>query len=317
MASENFGTTARKSERLLLKIPIQVQGVDIRGNAFDETTYTLVVNRSGGLIALSRQMQPGVVIKITNLTRQVSCSFIVVMQTSASLSGNPEWGVKCLDPDVEIWGVYFPDKNEQPPQPNLTHALLECRECAFREMASLTAEQYRMLVAESCLPRPCPKCGVVREWKYAVMEAGPGGLAPSLAPPSASGAASQGEVGRRQEKPLAVKLPLEIRLPDGSGESTMTENISESNLCFACNHGLQVGDRLYVTVGLDPPRERCDVPARIVWRRPAMGTGRAFYGAQFENENVAMAPSSIHNVAGRWVRVQTEVLTDTSGCKHA
>ena len=32
------------------------------------------------------------------------------MRAATSLSGHPEWGVKCLDPEVEIWGVHFPTR---------------------------------------------------------------------------------------------------------------------------------------------------------------------------------------------------------------
>jgi hypothetical protein len=35
-------------------------------------------------------------------------------------------------------------------------------------------------------------------------------------------------------------------------------------------------------VGLDPPAEKRDIPARIMWRSPAQAKGRAFYGAKLE-----------------------------------
>jgi len=138
---------SRKSERVLLKIPIRVEGRDDLGKAFEETTFTLVVNRSGGLIAVSHLLKLGETIKITNLRTQISCSFEVVRRAALSLSGNPEWGVKCLAPEAEIWGVHFPPRTEQTPQADLTHALLECRVCSSREMAGLTGEQYQRLSA--------------------------------------------------------------------------------------------------------------------------------------------------------------------------
>ena len=153
MLNESFGISSRRSERVLLRIPIRVTGNDTHGNAFDETTYTLVVNRSGALIAVAHLLQLGAVIKITNLNAQISCSFVVVMRAAGSLSGTPEWGVKCLAPELEIWGVHFPDRSQEPAEADLTHVLLECRECSSREMAALTVEQYRRLEAQSCLPR--------------------------------------------------------------------------------------------------------------------------------------------------------------------
>ena len=291
MLSERFGTAARRSERVLLRIPIRVEGNDTHGNAFDETTYTLVVNRSGALIAVAHLLHQGAVIKITNLNTQISCSFVVVMRAAGSLSGTPEWGVKCREPEMGIWGVHFPERSEEPAEADLTHVLLECRECSSREMAALTAEQYRRLEAQSRLPRPCRRCGVVRDWKFVVTEAGLVGIAPSLPVPSASGLTPRHEPDRRRDQTLAVKLPLEIRLPDGSEETSKTENISESSLSFACGLEMQIGDRVYVTVGLDPPAEKRDIPARILWRSPAQAKGRAYYGAKLENANAAAAAS--------------------------
>jgi len=282
MPNHSLGTPARRSERVLLRIPIRVEGEDTLGNAFDETTYTLVVNRSGGLIIVAHLLQPGTVLKITNLKSQISCPFEVVMRAATSLSGHPEWGVKCLDPEVEIWGVHFPTRTEEPAQPDLTHVMLECQECFSREMAALTVQQYRELVAQSSLPRPCPKCGATRDWKFGFMEAELEEVSPDLPTPSVSGSTAQSEVGKRRDKRLAVKLPLEVRLPDGCEETSTTENISKSGLCFACNLEMQVGDRVYVSVGLDAPVEQREIPARIMWRRPATGKGRAFYGAKLE-----------------------------------
>jgi hypothetical protein len=282
MLNESFGTPQRRSERVLLRIPIRVEGKDTLGDAFDETTYTLVVNQSGGLIVVTHLLQPGGVVKITNLNNQVSCFFQVVMRAARSLSGTPEWGVKCLEPEVEIWGVHFPARPEGHADAGLIHVLLECRECSSREMAPLTVEQYRRLVAHSSLPRPCPKCDFPRDWTFAVIEVGPDRPSPGLPASSISELASQREVERRQEKRLGVKLPLGIRLPDGGEETSTTENISKTGLCFACNLELQVGERVYVRVGLDSPDERRDIPARIMWRRPANDKGRAFYGAKLE-----------------------------------
>jgi len=284
MPNQTFDTSTRRSERVLLRIPIRVEGKDTQGDPFNELTYTLVVNQSGGLIVVAHLMPPGAVIKITNLNNQISCFFQVVMRSTRSLSGTPEWGVKCLDPELEIWGVHFQDKAEEPAQEGLIHVLLECRECACREMTALTVEQYRRLVSYSSVPRPCPRCDFPRDWTFAVVDNGPERPSPTLPATSISDLAAQREAERRQEKRLGVKLPLGIRLPDGNEEVSTTENISKTGLCFACNLEMQVGERLYVRVGLDSPDEQRDIPARIMWRRPSRDKGRAFYGAKLERE---------------------------------
>jgi len=282
MLSHSLGRNARGSERVLLRIPIRVEGKDTFGKAFEEMTHTLVVNRSGGLIAVSHLLQLGALIKITNIKTQVSCPFEVVMRAERSLSGNPEWGVKCLEPELEIWGVHFPTITEQPLQVGLIHVLLECRVCFSREMAALSVPQYNELVAQSSLPRPCAKCRATRDWKLGVIEGAPEKVLVDLPAASGSGPLPWGEAETSRERHLAVKLPLEVRLPAGPGESSTTENISESGLSFACSLEMRIGDRVFVSVGLDTPPEQHDIPARIVWRRPCQEKGRAFYGAKLE-----------------------------------
>jgi len=282
MPSRNLGTLGRKSERAFLRIPIRVEGKDAFGQAFDENTYTLVVNRSGGLIVVLHPLKPDDLIRITNLRNHISCHFRAISLASKSLSGDPEWSVECLEPEAEIWGVRFPARAEESSQADLIHALLECQECSSREMVSLTLQQYRRLLAKLALPRPCPKCSVTRDWKFGFVEAELEEVVPSSAAPAASGLTAQGEGESRRDKRLVVKLPVGIRLPDGCEETGTTENISKSGLCFASNLEMQVGDTVYVSVGLDASGEEHDVPARIMWRRPAKEKGRAYYGAKLE-----------------------------------
>jgi hypothetical protein len=149
-------------------------------------------------------------------------------------------------------------------------------------MAALTVQQYRRLASQSSLPRPCPKCSATRDWKFGFIEVELEEVLPTLPAPSASGLAPRREAEKRRDKRLAIKLPLGVRLPDGSEETSTTENISKSGLCFACNLEMNVQDRVYVSVGTGSPGEERDIPARIMWRRPAKEKGRALYGVKFE-----------------------------------
>ena len=56
--------TRRRSERLLITVPIRVEGVDRNGEKFTEETRTIVINREGARIYLKRlvaagQLSPG------------------------------------------------------------------------------------------------------------------------------------------------------------------------------------------------------------------------------------------------------------------
>jgi len=282
MATRSLGPLWRKSERALLRIPIRVEGEDAYGNAFAEITSTLVVNRTGGLIIVSYLLKPGTVIKITNLQNQASCCFQVVTRASRSLTGVPEWGVKSLQPDLEIWGVYFPTRAEEPHQADLIHVLLECQKCFSREMAALTLPQYRRLMAQSSLPRPCPKCDTTGTWKMGFVEVELDEVSPRLPVAGVFELTPREAADRRQDKRLVVKLPVGVRHPDGREETSTTENLSKSGLCFASSLEMKAGDVVQVRIGLESPEAGRHVPARILWRRPAVEEGRSFYGARLE-----------------------------------
>lgn len=56
----------RRSERIPLAIPITVSGRDASGRSFKERSRTLIVNKHGGLIAVSHKLEKGSQILIEN-----------------------------------------------------------------------------------------------------------------------------------------------------------------------------------------------------------------------------------------------------------
>ena len=120
------------------------------------------------------------------------------------------------------------------------------------------------------------------DWKLGFVEVELDEVSPSLPVGAASESTPRNGIEQRRDKRLVVKLPLRVRLPDGQEETSTTENISKSGLCFACSLEMQIGDMLYVSVGLDRPGQGPDIPARIMWRRPSDDEGRSFYGARLE-----------------------------------
>jgi len=111
MAESTYPKTAerrRRTERVLLQIPIEVKGTDAAGRPFKEKTHTLVINRHGARIALKTSVLPEARLIITNRQSAMTCPFRVVGRTGKSLGEGPEWGVECLEPGVNFWGIFFP-----------------------------------------------------------------------------------------------------------------------------------------------------------------------------------------------------------------
>jgi Tfp pilus assembly protein PilZ len=279
--STPVGKARRRSKRPLLRIPIEVRGTDVNGRSFTETTQTVVVNRNGARVSLKNSLMPGERITITNLQREESCAFRVVERTATTYGNQAEWGVECLDTARNFWGVYFPEIAPGAAPSEGIDVMLECTVCRAREMAQLATEQYRELSDQSTLERNCPDCGKPTAWEFGFAEV----LleeASAKAPPDVARALYNG-TDRRQTKRFVAMLPLQIRNRAGKLENTRTENLSRLGLCFISNLEMEAGNAIYLSVG---PLEagKKEIPARVAWRRPVVGSNRSVYGVRLESE---------------------------------
>lgn len=276
------GPDKRRSERVLLRIPIEISGEDTDGKAFKEKTFTLVINRDGARVALRANVQPGTLVTVKNLQSSLSARFRIVGPSGRSLGEGPERGVECLQHGIDFWGISFPAKSVTSPQPELVDALLECSSCRSRELAQLTMAQYQA-ASQASVRRACAKCGTSTKWKFTSGE-GPKGVeaSASLATGKPASETDRGK-DRRREKRLTVKLPVRIRLQDGSEEVTKTENLSKTGVCFASGLSMKANDRIFVTVGYSPGGSEREIPAEIMWRKELDEVGRALYGVRLQH----------------------------------
>src|SRR5574337_262210 len=196
----------RRSERLLLTIPIRVEGVDPKGQKFGENTRTLVISRQGARIQLKRPVKPGTTVQITTLVGNHQGTFRVVGPTKPMTSEGGEWGVDCVDEKSSIWGIGFP-----PPQRDEAQcaALLECRQCHTVNLTPLSLVEHDVLEASGLLTKNCNKCGRATSWGFTEQVVGmpaPGqdaepSISELLEPP-------RPESNRRVHARVALKLPI-------------------------------------------------------------------------------------------------------------
>jgi hypothetical protein len=271
----------RRTERVLLRIPIEISGQDVKERSFREKTHTLVINRDGARVALRANVRPGTLVTVKNVQTAIAARFRIVGPSTRSLGETPEWGVECLEHGLDFWGISFPETGGVLPPPESVEALVQCAGCQAQEMAQLTLEQYRE-ASHATVRRPCAQCGKVTQWRFGPKEARKGRAAPAM--PSSQGAPSQGEPGeeRRRAKRLTVRVPVRVRLPDGSEEITKSENLSKTGVCFAANLKMKASDLIYVTVGYSPDGSGSEIAAEVVWRREVDESGRALYGVHLK-----------------------------------
>ena len=93
MAIRSSGTVTfanqRRSQRILLAVPLLVSGQHADGTAFVEHASTLIVNASGGLIALKEIVSVAQTLSLKNATtdKEISCAVVNVERRGSGLNG--------------------------------------------------------------------------------------------------------------------------------------------------------------------------------------------------------------------------------------
>jgi hypothetical protein len=258
----------RRSDRVLINIPIEVIGEDLAGNSFRERAHTMVINRNGASFVLPAAIMPGKEIIVKNLQTAQSCRFLACRGGKDLPGGLREWAVECLDPAPNFWRISFPELPEKNSVTEETSAcLLECVVCHYREMTRVTLSEYRATVEQASLARNCIWCGKQTEWKFAVIEDnGEATSAQDAQDWQAAVSLASGVELRREERRI-VQLPILIKHDDGRAESTTTEDVSKSGIRCCANMSLKVGERARIRLASPEGPGEGEFRAQIMWRR--------------------------------------------------
>jgi PilZ domain len=274
----------RRSDRILLTIPLSVEGTDGNGRTFQANAQTLVLNRHGGRVRVSRRLEAGQTVRIVNLVSRRSTDFRVMGPVSPFSDQGGEYGVEYLRPMEDIWGIQFPPLRDG--ESEKSNALLECRKCGQVSLVPVSLVEVEVLETSGILTRHCETCGATSQWshtrKQISMPEPPGvpGEVPgkALSPPAR-------ENERRRFRRVSLQLPVRICDYDGGVEVTRSENISKGGFCFVSEKGYQLGQGIMVTCPYNSTGENIEVRARVVSCSETKGNSRKVYGVQFLETN--------------------------------
>jgi hypothetical protein len=265
---------------LLLTFPIRVEGADLKGADFSETTRTLVVNRHGARIQLARPVSPGQTLRIVNLAGNRQAEFRVVGPTQPMSNQGGEWGVELRDERKNIWGIDFPPlENHELP----CSALLECRACQTVGLTNMSLVELDVLNSSGILSRTCKACGQNTAWGYPHQPLG--GLPP---PAEAESAGGEGEGAkpvrkdRRASPRVSLRLPIRVRNWYGTEEFTKSENVSKGGLAFISEKRYEIGEALQITCPYNPGADNIESRGRVARRSETKGSGPWIYGVRYE-----------------------------------
>jgi len=264
----------RRTARLLLKIPIRVIGFETARGEFSEDTYTVTVNRTGARIALRRLVAVNDTLRIVNLENYHEADFRVVAPTGWAGGKINEWGVECLEPDRNIWGMDF-----APPLSGEAGVLVECRDCHRRAFWALTPMEVEVLDTAGVVQRHCNQCGRPTFWMHADVARRPEEFPPLEAVPSPlPPVKTEKEAEKRTTKRLGMKLPILVRGPVGREEISKTEDVSKSGLAVSLAMDLAVGEGVRVVYPYSPGGQNIEQKAEVRRRATYAFGGRRLYG---------------------------------------
>ena len=108
MATEPHPREKRRSERVLIRVPIEVSGIALDGSRLASPGDTAVVNRHGALILLPARLKPDSQLTLTNKFSRETETFQVVWSGEKPNDGRYEVGIEALNPRDDFWGIRFP-----------------------------------------------------------------------------------------------------------------------------------------------------------------------------------------------------------------
>jgi hypothetical protein len=107
----------RKSQRVLVRVPLSVSGKVNDEMPFEEESFTISVNAAGGLLQLRKPVTKGQRLKLIQ-ARSGQQEFCIVAHVEPIDGGFNSVGVHFLGPHPEFWHITFPPDDWTPRHPD-------------------------------------------------------------------------------------------------------------------------------------------------------------------------------------------------------
>ncbi len=273
----------RRSDRIMLTIPLVAHGTDVGGASFKEAARSVALNRHGARIQISRPLTIGQTLRLVNQVTHREAEFRVIGPVAPLTDRGGEWAVECINIEDNIWGIQFPpgEKGEATD----SRALLECRKCHTVALLPVSLVEVDVLETSGIISKRCQNCKTISPWGYAEKEVAmesPPEEAAMLAEAQDRIEEAPKAADRRRHRRVCLQLPVLVRDYYGGVEITKTENASKGGFCFASEKNYYVGQGIMVICPYSAASQNIDAGARIVRRRDVEGTQRKLYGVRYE-----------------------------------
>jgi hypothetical protein len=111
------GVSRRRSQRVLVQVPVQVRGQDSLKREFEENTETLAINAHGALILLAANVATGERVTLTHVRTEDEQECVIVF-LGPTRGLKTEVGLEFCSPKPKFWRVAFPPEDWTPRHPD-------------------------------------------------------------------------------------------------------------------------------------------------------------------------------------------------------
>jgi len=272
-----MSSNRRRSDRLMLTIPLRIRGTDAAGARFNAEARTVTINRHGARVQTPQALSGVSQVRITNQISRREADFRVVGLVAPMSAQGADWGVECVDDKDNIWAIQFPPMEQG--QNAESKALVECHKCHTVALMPLSLVEVEVLETSGILSKPCSSCQVISPWSYTETQVAMG------APPDeqAAGAEAAAAPSRdtRRHRRVSLQLPVQVRDYYGDVEHTKSENVSKGGFCFGSEKDFLLGQGIMVVCPYNAGGPNIEVQARIVRKQDVEGSHRKVYGVRY------------------------------------
>ena len=110
MPTEPPNRERRRSERVILRIPITIYGMSKDNQHITVEAETADISRGGAMLLSSSAFRPGGILEITSKFTKQCEKFRVVWMSGQQKHGHFEIGIEMLTPRDDFWGITFPSR---------------------------------------------------------------------------------------------------------------------------------------------------------------------------------------------------------------
>lgn len=285
------GGHKRRSDRLMLRVPLRVEGLTKIGEKFECEGQAVTISRYGAHIRLERPVPVSEKLFVTNLRNSLRGEFRIVSVLEGTSGGKTDFGIEALGNYPTFWGIEFPPR---PADPGECRGLLECQRCLTATLHPLLLDEIEELESGGVVRKHCATCGSRTQWKF-TMGSSKASLLFAEEPPEAAFEKAQGSTT------VIIRRPVSIRTSGGRVEVVQTENLSNDEIRCTSEKGYEVNQLVTLEWENSGTGQRLKVQGRVRRRQSIAGSRRVVYSIRYEGSPVVLPPVPLKPVRNLYV----------------